>query len=69
MASGAKDPSKRRVVPIQLEEVAENKDPTMKEISDGVVPPAAIANSYSVHRLVVFAITTSEKCTPLTSRF
>ena len=39
MASGAKDPSKRRVVPIQLEEVAEDKDPTMKEISDGVVPP------------------------------
>ena len=39
MASGAKDPTKRQVVPIQLV-AAEDKDPTMKEISDGVVPPA-----------------------------
>ena len=40
MASGAKDPSKRRVVPmLQLEASAEDTDPTKKEISDGVVPP------------------------------
>ena len=39
MASGAKDPTKRQVVPIQLV-AAEDKDPTLQEISDGVVPPA-----------------------------
>ena len=39
MASGAKEPSKRRVVPILQQEDAEDKDPSIKEISDGVVPP------------------------------
>ena len=39
MASGAKDPTKRQVVPIQLV-AAEDKDPAIQEISDGVVPPA-----------------------------
>ena len=38
MASGAKDPTKRQVVPIQLV-AAEDKDPAIQEISDGVVPP------------------------------
>ena len=40
MASGAKDLSKRRVVPLQLEGGAEDKDTTAQEISDGVVPTA-----------------------------